>query len=151
MTVWSLEMKTDLKLAFLLLAVISASLFMVVESGEYYSTFYKNDYQRYWAALLVECFLAIAAMLYVADRKVLNICTKLVMIPLFSVVVGGASLKIVSPMMTTLAKVESDQRLVEHLEEQNQQVKAQLAVLEGQKANTALAIRQSTTNFQPAH
>ncbi len=38
---WSLEMKIDLKLAFLLLAVISASLFMIIESGEYYSTFYQ--------------------------------------------------------------------------------------------------------------
>jgi hypothetical protein len=81
---------------FLLFAVISASLFMVVESREFYSTFYQNKYQGYWAAFLVEGFLAIAAMLYVADRKILNLCIKIVMIPLFLVVVAGASLKVVS-------------------------------------------------------
>ncbi len=126
---------------FLLFFVVSASLFMVAESGEYYSTFYKEKYKGYWAAFLVEGFLAIAAMFYVSDNKVLNVCIKLVMIPLFLVVVGGASLNVASPMMATLAKVESKKQLVEHLDEQNQQIKTHLALLDGQRMNTALAIK----------
>ena len=95
----------------LFLAVCSASIFMIVESGEYYSTFYTNNYQGYWAAFLVEVFLAIAAMLSFKKRPVLNGVIKAVMIPLFLVVVAGASLKVVSPMFDKLAEVEKQNKL----------------------------------------
>jgi hypothetical protein len=68
-------------------AVVSGSLFMILESGEYYQKFYKNEYQGYWAAFLVESFLAIAAMLNVKNKKLLNLIIMLVMIPLFLVMV----------------------------------------------------------------
>jgi hypothetical protein len=55
---------------------------------------------------LVEGFLVIAAKLYVNNHKVLNICIKLTMIPLFPVEVAGASLKVVSPMMTKLINID---------------------------------------------
>ena len=137
---WRIKMQRYLPLL-LLLAVISASLFMIVESGEYYSTFYENIYQGYWASFLVEAFLALSAMLYFADRKFLNLCIKVVMIPLFLVVVGGASLKIVSPMMDRLATANTKNKLLEFLDQESQQSKVHLALFKGQKTNTALAIK----------
>ena len=125
----------------LLVSIVSASLFMIVESGDYYSTFYPNKYQGYWAAFLVEAFLAIAAMLYVSNKKFLNFCIKIVMIPLFFVVVGGASLKVASPLLTQLAKVETQNELVDLLKQQNQQANIHLAKLDGQRVNTALAVK----------
>ncbi|MCG8336728.1 MAG: hypothetical protein MJE63_19655, partial [Proteobacteria bacterium] len=125
----------------LLVAVISASLFMIVESGEYYSRFYDNDYQGYWAALLVEGFLAIAAVMHLDKHKKLNFCIKIAMIPLFLVVVGGASLKVASPIMTELAKAKAQEKLVIQLDKINEQSEVHLALLQGQKTNTALAIK----------
>ena len=125
----------------LMITICAASLFMVVESGEYYSTFYNNSYQGYWAALLVEVFLAISALLSFANKPMLNFGIKMVMVPLFLVIVGGASLKIVSPLMQQLAASKKQQKLVDFLEEQNQQTKVHLALLEGQKTNTAITLK----------
>jgi hypothetical protein len=88
-----LEMKKYFKSSLLFFAVISASLFMILESGEYYQKFYQNSYQGYWAAFLVESFLAIAAMLHFKGKKTQNILIKLMMIPLFLVVVATRSTK----------------------------------------------------------
>ena len=128
-------------LVFLLAAVCAASLFMIVESGDYYSTFYKNSYQGYWAAFLVEAFLAISAMLHFVKRPRLNMAVKLAMIPLFLVVVGGASLKVAAPLFDKLADAENRSRLVEFLAQENRQSQKSLALVSGQKVNTALAVR----------
>jgi hypothetical protein len=54
----------------------------------------------------------IAAKLYINNLKVLNICIKLTIIPLLPVVVAGASLKAVSPMMTKLIKAKMQTSLL---------------------------------------
>ena len=144
-------MKAYFKPALLFFAVTSASLFMILESGEYYQRFYKNCFQGYWSAFLVETFLAISAMLYFKDRKLLNVIIKLVMIPLFLVVVGGASLKVVSPMIKELAQTESKTKLVALLQTENQQSLDNLERLKGQRVNTAIEIqrqRQSTSELK---
>ncbi len=125
----------------LVLAVCSASLFMVVESGDYYSTFYQNDYQGYWAAFLIELFLAICAMLHFTRRRFLNISVKAVMVPLFLVVVGGASLKVVSPLLNKLARTEKQSQLLDFLLLENRQNTKNLALLQGQRVNTAVSIQ----------
>jgi hypothetical protein len=146
-----LEMKKYFKTVLLSSAVISASLFMIIESGEYYQRFYDNPYQGYWSAFLVESFLAIASMLYFKNRKLLNTMIKLVMIPLFLVVVGGASLKVVSPMVNELAQTENKNKLVALLQTENKQSIENLERLKGQKVNTAVEIRrqrQSTSELK---
>jgi hypothetical protein len=126
----------------LLTAVISGSLFMILESGEYYQKFYKNEYQGYWAAFLVESFLAIAAMLNVKNKKLLNWIIKLVMFPLFLVMVCGASLKIISPLVKELAIQENQLKLIALLNVENQQSIHNLEYLKGQKINTAVEVRR---------
>ena len=124
---------------------------MILESGEYYQRFYDNPYQGYWSAFLVESFLAIASMLYFKNRNLLNGMIKLVMIPLFLVVVGGASLKIVAPMVNQLAQTENKNKLVALLQTENQQSVENLERLKGQKINTAVEIRrqrQSTSELK---
>jgi|GEM_PF-7108991 len=86
-------------------------------------------------------FLALSAMLYFAERRILNLAIKSVMIPLFLVVVGGASLKVVAPMMDKLATVNTQSRLLDFLDQENQQSKFHLASFKGQKINTALTIK----------
>jgi hypothetical protein len=63
------------------------------------------------------------------------------MIPLFLVVVCGASLKVAAPMISELVIVKAQDRLVEHLEQQSKQAEVHLALLDGQKTNTVLAIK----------
>lgn len=125
----------------LFLAVCSASLFMILESGEYYSTFYQNNYQGYWAASLVEVFLAMCAVLSFKKKPVLNWAIKFSMVPLFIAVVAGASLKVVSPMVKKLSEIDSNNKLSDFLVQENQQNKKNLVLLEGQKTNTALALK----------
>ena len=84
---------------------------MILESGKYYQKFYKNSHQGYWAAFLVESFLAISAMFYFEKRNLLNVIIRLVMIPLFLVAVGGASLNIDSLVIDRLAQAESKSKL----------------------------------------
>ena len=126
----------------LLVAVISGSLFMILESGEYYQKFYNNEYQGYWAAFLVESFLAIAAMLNVKNKKLLNLIIKLVMIPLFLVMLCGASLKVISPLVKELAIHKNKEKLIGLLQVENQQSTANLKYLKGQKINTAIEVRR---------
>jgi hypothetical protein len=148
---WRQAMKIYLKTTLLILAVFFASLFMILESGEYYQNFYENEYQGYWAAFLVESFLAIAAMLNVQNKKMLNFIIKLIMIPLFLVMVCGATLKIISPMVKELAIQENKIKLIALLNVENQQSINNLEYLKGQKINTAVEIkrqRQSTEELK---
>jgi hypothetical protein len=122
-------MKTYFKSSLLFIAVISASLFMIMESGEYYQKFYKNSYQGYWAAFLVESFLAITAILHFKDNKMLNFFIKLMMIPLLLVVVSGVSLKVVTPLVKELAQIKSNNKLINVLNFENQQTLRNLELL----------------------
>ena len=132
----------------LLIAVISGSMFMILESGEYYQKFYKNEYQGYWTAFLVESFLAIAAMLNLKNKKLLNLIIKLVMVPLFLVMVCGASLKIISPLVKELAIQENKMKLIALLNVENQQSINNLEYLKGQKINTAVEVKRQRQSIK---
>lgn len=121
---------------------------MILESGDYYQQFYKNSYQGYWAAFLVESFLTISAMLRIKNNKILNGCIRVVMIPLFLVVVTGASLKVVAPLVDELALINSKNRLINILEKENLQSIKNLDRLNGQRINTALEIRRQRESTQ---
>ncbi len=114
---------------------------MIIESGEYYSTFYPNNYQGYWAAFLVEAYLAILAMLCFTKRPWLNTTIKLIMIPLFLVVVGGASLKVVTPLIDKLNKSENRNRFIEVMLSESKRSVKNLDLLKGQKTNTVLELK----------
>ena len=116
-----------------------ASAFMILESGEYYSTFYSNNiYKGYWSALLVEMFLTVFAVIYFKKRPLLNLSIKIIMVFLFMVMISGASLKIISPLLDQLASVNNNDRLVSFLLDENKQSKTNLNLLKGQRTNTAL-------------
>ena len=112
---------------------------MILESGEYYASFYNGDeFKGYWAALLVEMFLTVFAVLYFVKRFWLNLIIKSLMICLFFVMIGGASLKIVGPMLDELSTANNSDRLISFLLSQNDQSKTNLNLLSGQRTNTAL-------------
>lgn len=120
--------------------IFLASLFMVLESGEYYaSAFYLgNQFKGYWSAALVEMFLVVFSVLYFSKRPVLNIAIKSLMVGLFVVMIAGASLKIISPLLTELSTTDRNTRLIDYMLEENNQSKASMALLKGQRTNTAL-------------
>jgi len=122
--------------------VIGTSLFMILESGEYYSTFYSNDlYKGYWSAALVECFLTLFAVLHFKKSPYLNFGLKFIMVFLFIGMIGGASLKIISPLLDELSTSKNNDKLVNFLLAENKTSKANLALLKGQKTNTAIQAR----------
>lgn len=120
--------------------IISASLFMILESGDYYTVeFYSGDAVRgFWSAALIEMFLVVFSVVYFTGRPVLNWVVKFIMICLFFVMIGGASLKIVGPMLDELSTANNSDRLIEFLISQNDQSKTNLNLLSGQRTNTAL-------------
>jgi hypothetical protein len=90
----------------------------------------------------MESYLAIAAMLNIKIKKLVNLIIKLVMIPLFWVMVCGASLKIISPLVKELAIQENKMKLIALLNVENQQSINNIDFLKGQKINTAFEIRK---------
>jgi hypothetical protein len=119
--------------------ILAASIFMILESGEFYAHFYKdNIIKGYWAAILVEMFLTLFGIIYFKKRYKLNLLIKSIMTILFIVMVGGASLKIVNPMINEIYNVNKNEKLVNFLLQENEQSKKSLLYLKGQKTNTAI-------------
>lgn len=119
--------------------IIAASTFMILESGEYYSSFYHNNlFKGYWSATLMELFLTTFTFLYFKKSPGLNFTIKLIIVILFVVMIGGASLKIISPLLTELKTTENNTKLIDFLIIENQQSKTNLLLLKGQRINTAI-------------
>jgi hypothetical protein len=83
-------------------------------------------------------FLTVFAVLYFKKAPLLNLSMKLIMIMLFLVMIGGASLKIVAPLLDELSLSNNNDRMVSFLLSENQQSKTNLELLKGQRTNTAL-------------
>jgi len=117
-----------------------ASAFMILESGDYYAlAFYAGDTATgFWSAALVEMFLVVFSTIYFVKRPVLNIIVKSLMACLFVVMIAGASLKIIGPLLTELSTTNNSDRLVSFLLEENTQSKASILLLSGQRTNTAI-------------
>lgn len=119
--------------------IVAASVFMILESGEYYSTFYKgNIHTGYWSAALVELFLTVFTFLHFKRAAALNSILKLVIGMLFVVMIAGASLKIVSPLLAELSTSSSNTKLINFLVKESSQSSTNLQLLKGQKSNMAL-------------
>lgn len=120
--------------------IFMTSIFMIMESGEYATIeFYKgNAYKGYWSAALVEMFLTVFAAIYFVRRFWINFAVKGLMILLFLVMISGASLKIVGPMLDELSIANNNDRLISFLLSESAQSKNSLNMLGGQRTNTAL-------------
>ncbi len=124
-------------------AVVSASAFIISESGHFFTSWYPGaEYKGYFAAGLLEVFLAIAAAAHFQGRKGLNRVVKTIMVFLFVSVLAGASFNLIVPMLKEYHRIKQHHKLVVFLEAEHKQNQAALEAVKGQKINTALAIKQ---------
>jgi ABC-type multidrug transport system fused ATPase/permease subunit len=118
---YALQVKKFFLIFMLILSAISASAFMIVESAEFYNSFYKIKHgsllnKGMWLSLTVEYFLAIMAATYITKENgkfhLMNIPIKFAMILLFILIVGAASLNVIYPKMNSFKTQVSANRNV---------------------------------------
>ncbi|MCG8335584.1 MAG: hypothetical protein MJE63_13775 [Proteobacteria bacterium] len=141
---------------FLLLSIsISASVFMIIESGSFFQDLYKAEsslsFMGYWAAFLNEVFMGIMAAVWIPGKKnklgeslhPINVLFKLLLIFLFVTTVCGSSLKTAYPLYATVQKQNNQKEVIKVLHSQiNDNNKSLNAfVLQNQRTNAALSVR----------
>ncbi len=143
---------------FLLLSVsTSASLFIIVESGEFYQQLYPQKTggisMGYWAAGLNEIFMAIMAAVWIPNSEkkkkgtgfhFMNLVFKCLLILLFLTTIGGASFQITQKTMSEIQKQENNRRIANLLKTQiNDNTKSlDIFTAQNQRINSALSVRR---------
>ena len=138
----------------LLLISFFASSFMVLESGEFYQSFYpsSNFFQMgYLAALLNEIFIAVMAAVWLPDirktnsKKVhpANYLFKAILLLLFATTVFAASFNVISPILKTIQKQHNIKDIENILLTQVEDHKLSLSTFskQNQRTNSAITTR----------
>jgi len=138
----------------LLLVSFFASSFMVLESGEFYQSFYPstNFYQMgYIAAFLNEIFIAIMAGVWLPDLKKTNnkkvhpanYLFKAILLLLFATTVFSASFNVISPILKSIQKQRNIEDIENVLLTQVEDHKLSLSTFskQNQRTNSAITTR----------
>lgn len=151
-------MTRPIKISFivLLLAIsISASIFMIVESGSFFQNLYQSKnsigFMGYWAAFLNEVFMGIMAAVWLPKNNdprkekshPINYFFKALLVFLFVTTVCGASLKTVFPLMDQIQSQRNQNSVIDLLETQVKDNEQSLNafVQQNQRVNSALAVK----------
>lgn len=140
----------------LLSVSLAASVFIIVESGDFYQKLYHSHFSKfylgYWVAALNEAFMAIMAGVWISrkDKKgatkdhPINYFFKFLMVLLFVTAVGGASLKAIQPNLAKIHQQENDNKIIQiiksQIDDNNRSLKT--FVLQKQRTNSALSVKQ---------
>jgi len=139
----------------LILASFSASVFIVLESGEFFQKFYTSDskiqYMGYWAASLNEIFMAIMAGVWLpniqkkskAKIHPLNYFFKILLLLLFITTVAGSSFNLIFPVIDTIQTQKNNQSVINILESQinDNQKSLETFIHQNQRMNSALSVK----------
>lgn len=139
----------------LVLVSITASIFIIFESGDFFQKFYQADrtiqYMGYWAAALNEIFMAIMAGVWLPKIKKKNISFvhplnyffKILLILLFITTVAGSSLNLVLPILNTIQSQKNNNSVIRILKSQVNDNKKSLEtfIQQNQKMNSALSVK----------
>ncbi len=140
----------------LLLSIsITASIFMIIESGSFFQGLYKADssisFMGYWAAFLNEIFMGVMAAVWLPGKKdkqgekihPLNVLFKILLVFLFITTVCGSSLKTVFPLYGVVQQQENQKKVVQILQSQVKDNRQSLEafVQQNQRVNAALSVR----------
>lgn len=130
----------------LLIIVISASAFIILESGEFLNSLYKFksiSYKGYFAAGLLEIFLILSTMIRIRKKVIDRIFSWSTYI-LIVLTILTSSLLIIRPQLRSLNKNSSNSEVKAFLKESSKQNKNIFSTFakQGQKTNTALAFRE---------
>ena len=145
-------------MALFILGVITA-VFMITEAGEYYNSLYKKDLDfgfavfgvGYLVAFLIEAFLAIMPIARFNTIETSRVKARIfdgfrwfLIIMLFTVAVGGASLRLVRPRLAEISAIGFNSKIIELLEKQQTISKGAIETFKDQKqrTNTALAFKE---------
>jgi hypothetical protein len=140
----------------LLLSVsMSASVFMIIESGTFFQDLYKNgssiSFMGYWAAFLNEVFMGIMAAVWIPSKKSntgdtlhpINIFFKTLLLLLFVTTVCGSSLNTIYPLIGDIQAQSNHKKVIQILQSQVEDNDRSLDafVQQNQRANAALSVR----------
>lgn len=134
---------------------IAASIFMIIESADFYARFYKGEQGKefgLFAAILNETFLVIMSAVWLPKVKFGgfnllhpgNLFIKLLMVVLFLNTVGGATFNVIEENLNELSEQQNLIKVLKLREEQLVSAKKKLDVFieQNQPINTAIAARE---------
>ena len=130
--------------------IVCTSVFMVLESGHFFSQFYPvGSLRGYWAATICEIFLVVFAAISFRRKKKLNFVLKVISGFLFVSVIVGSSFNLVQPLWQEYSSNSNHEKLINFLEQEQYQNKNALYLVQGQKVNTILTLKQQrATNIE---
>lgn len=148
-------MRKPVFIVFLLTISLSASIFMIIESGSFFQELYQDRqsvaFMGYWAAFLNEVFMGIMAAVWLPAGKErskesahpVNYLFKVLLVFLFVTTVCGSSLKTVYPLTERLQQQAKQEKVIEILQSQvkDNQQSLDTFVQQNQRVNAALTVR----------
>lgn len=144
----------------LFLISVSASLFMIIESGDFYQRLYQSSNSiipmGYWAAALNEVFMAIMAGVWLPARSNkkgekkeywVNYFFKFLLVLLFITTVGGASLNVADDILNEIEKQQARSEIIKVVQSQisDNQEALQTFIDQNQRGNSAITVREQRT------
>lgn len=141
-------MKKNLFLALLLVLILSTSTFLVIESSKYYQKWYVLEYSLF-LAILLESFVIVLAMSKV-QWLALRIIQKTLMLCVFCIIVGSASLHHVSPIIKFISESTEQTKIESLIKEEILNLKDDFKVFDRQKQklNTAKSANRRYEAFR---
>ena len=152
------KIKKGLFLAILLLVSLTASVFMVLEAGQFYQGLYSKAnfaYMGFLAAGLNEAFMAIMAGVWLPGRSrakghPVNYLFRFLLVLLFCTTVGGASFNAIEHHLELIEKQANTQAILEVLRSQVTDHQASLRTFteQHQPINSAITVRNQLQTKQ---
>jgi len=142
-------MKKNLFLLLLLSLILSTSTFLVLESSQYYNSFFVHIWKGLFLAILLESFVLVLAITKVY-RLPLRILQKTLMLSVFIIIVCTASLHHVSPIIESISKSKKENAVSYLIKEEMKNLKEDLKLFDKQKqkTNTAIAANRRYNTFR---
>lgn len=154
------DQRVKIQLGLLLLLGVITAVFMIGEAGSFYSTLYGDTYFSWFGfvvAFLIEAFLALMPLAVFENignskvkTRIWNGIRGFLLVTLFTVAVGGASLRIVRPKLLDLSTSSKSVEMVELIAGQQEVIKEAIDTFkdQNQKTNTAIAFKEFITTAE---
>lgn len=139
------EMKKYFFMTVSIILIASASFYMILEAGHFFSNLTPETPERgYWGAAIAEIFLVVFSAIQFKGRKkkTLNGLIKFMAGALFFAVVIGSSFNIVMPLLNEVHSINRQEDLADFLQREQDQAERTFRLLKNQPVNIALAVKR---------
>ena len=132
-------MKKKLFITLWAILILSTSIWLTIESAQYYERFYRSAWRSFSLAILMESFLLTLAVSKFY-KWTLRFIRKILIFLFFILIVGTASLYHVAPLLESIAVSTNQDEIKEAIRDEIENLKNDLSIFKGkQKLNAAIA------------